>query len=211
MGSSEHQQIQQLTTLPSSLSESSLVIYDLNPDRRRTSLAEERRRLLNACRLFGIPIALDVQTVPENGGIGICEPVSLVLQAYSCLTMHSYQQRCSRNWTTRRYPTSRAISDCKQHHLIILHAAHGFLAFCYSNLLPHSHMTLSYLRDKLQTAPCTRPRLLPALRGVRLMFIRELRSKRHLRFMTSSQSSVRTSLKKLIVSSDSSKTRAKRT
>jgi len=53
------------------------VIYDLYADRRKPSLAEERGRLLNMCRLFGIPIALDVQTVPENGGIGICEPVSL--------------------------------------------------------------------------------------------------------------------------------------
>jgi len=99
MGSSGHQQIQQSTTPSPSLSEISLVIYDLNPDHRRLSLDEERSRLLNACRLFGIPIALDVQTVPENGGIGVCEPVGLhlVLHAQSQLTMHSYRQRYSRN------------------------------------------------------------------------------------------------------------------
>lgn len=79
MGSSEAQQTQQSTNFSSAHSEISLVIYDLNPDRRKPSLAEERRRLLNECRLFAIPIALNVRTVPVNGGIGICEPVSLHL------------------------------------------------------------------------------------------------------------------------------------
>lgn len=99
MGSSGYWQIQQSSTLSSSVPEVSLVIYDLNVDRRKPSLADERRRLLSMCRLFGIPIALDAETVPENGGIGIREPVSLCLdiQAYSCLSMHSYQQRFSRN------------------------------------------------------------------------------------------------------------------
>ena len=99
MGSSGHHQIRQSTTLSSSVPEVSLLIYDLNADRRKTTSAEERRRLLNMCRLFGIPIASDVKTVPENGGIGICEPVSLYLnpQAYSRLTMHSSRQRCSSN------------------------------------------------------------------------------------------------------------------
>jgi hypothetical protein len=97
MGPSRHCQIQPSTTLSSSIPDVSLVIYDLNVDRRKPSLAEERRRLLDMCRLFGIPIALDVETVPENGGIGIREAVSLFLdlQAYSRLSMHSYLQRCS--------------------------------------------------------------------------------------------------------------------
>jgi len=98
MGASEHQQIQLSANLSSSLSEISLVIYDLNPDRRKSSLAEEKRRLLNECRLFGIPIALNVRTVPESGGIGVCEPVSLHLALRAPhLTVHSYQQRSSRN------------------------------------------------------------------------------------------------------------------
>jgi hypothetical protein len=140
VGSSEHQQIQQSTTHPSPLPELSLVIYDLNPGRRRTSLAEEKRRLLNACRLFGIPIASDVQTVPENGGIGICEPVSLclVLHAYSHLAMRSCRQRCSRNWITRRCPILGTNSDCELRHPSTLHVPHGFSVFCHSNFLPHS-------------------------------------------------------------------------
>ena len=99
MGPSGHHQIREPTTLSSSVPEISLLIFDLNADRRKSSLADERRRLLKLCRLFGIPIALDVATVPESGGIGICEPVSLCIDllAYSRLTMHSYLQRCSRN------------------------------------------------------------------------------------------------------------------
>lgn len=143
MGPSRYWQNQQSTTLSSSIPEVSLVIYDLNVDRRKPSLAEERRRLLNTCRLFGIPIALDVETVPENGGIGIRGAVGLFLdqQAYSHLSMHSYRQRCSRNWITRRYPTLGIISDCKLRHPIIHQAVYRSSVFCHSNLLPHPYIT----------------------------------------------------------------------